>query len=148
MSDALNNIAAFVRCQLTGRALPSVTWRHENSDTNKSSTPVPAGDAAYRLSILASPAPAQARLWMATAQTGDFRNSRWESRPIKMDTKPDAAGRIQIVTDVPRPESGFVAFYADLNYKVDELPLWLCTQLRLEGSPAKTEDIPKRIAKN
>lgn len=124
---ALNNIAAFVRSQLTGRELPSVNWKHDD-------LPSPDGPR-LRLTLEANPAPTRINLWTATAPTTDFRNARWESRPVDLPS-PSTGGSQPVVITLDPPPSGHLAFYADLGYRVDELPLWLCTQLRIASAAA------------
>jgi PhoPQ-activated pathogenicity-related protein len=116
---AFNSIAAFVRCHITGKPMPKLTWRHEDAE-----------DGSYRIRITADPAPAEAHLWIATSPNQDFRGARWEkSAPLE-------TGEGEITGLVAKPPDGYVAFYADLGYQIDELPLRLCTQLRLGGGRA------------
>lgn len=112
---AVNNVCAFVRCQLTGQAMPQITWKHHDG-----------ADGHLHLGITMNSKPSQARLWLATADNKDFRRSRWNSSPLEIKE-----GKIDAV--VPRPTAGYVAYYADLGYKVDDIPQWLCTQLRMAG---------------
>jgi hypothetical protein len=41
-----------------------------------------------------------------------------------------------VVAELDPPAEGFVAYFADLGYVFEDLPQWLCTQLRLSGAPA------------
>ncbi|MCW1887606.1 PhoPQ-activated pathogenicity-related family protein [Luteolibacter flavescens] len=114
---AINNVSAFVRHQLTGKPLPKLAWKHGSR-----------ADGSLELTITADPAPREARLWYARSETRDFRKSRWESLPIKIkDGEP-------IIANGPKPDKGFIAYYADLGYQIDDLPQWLCTQLRVVGA--------------
>jgi PhoPQ-activated pathogenicity-related protein len=114
---ALDNIAAFVRSQFTGKPLPKLTWKHGET-----------ADGKFDLAITSDQAAGQARLWVATSPTKDFREARWEARPITIgDGK-------SITATLERPKSGYISFYADLNYSVEECQLWLCTQIRLAGA--------------
>lgn len=113
---ALDNITAFVRAQFTGKTLPKVSWKHSDAPDGKLS-----------LNVTADQPAKEARLWVAKSDTQDFRKARWESQPIEIgDGKSISAA-------ITKPESGYIAYYADLNYEVDGSPLWLCTQLRLAG---------------
>ncbi|MBK1814243.1 PhoPQ-activated pathogenicity-like protein PqaA type [Luteolibacter yonseiensis] len=114
---AINNVSAFVRHQLTGRPLPKIGWKH---------TTLP--DGTQTLTVTTTPAPREARLWIARSDTRDFRKARWESHPIEL--KEDQP----ITVNLPKPEKGFTASYADLGYQIDDLPQWLCTQMRVVGS--------------
>ncbi len=113
---ALNNIAAFVRSQISGRPLPVISWKHLDA---------PGGD--LLVEVKADPMPQEATLWIATSDDKDFRESRWESRPVEITPGGE------ILAAVRPPEKGFTAFYVDLGYQFDELPLRLCTQIRLAG---------------
>lgn len=112
---AINNICAFVRHILIDNPMPEIRWEHTNS---------PEG---ARLEVRADHQPQEARLWKAVSPTRDFRESVWESTPVSIQE-----GRVEVT--VPRPESGYVAFFADIGYEIDEIPQWLCTQLRIIGT--------------
>jgi len=119
---ALSNVAAFVRCHINGDEMPKLTWEHDEDP-----------DGSYRITVEASPQPLECNLWIAYSDTEDFRDARWEkSAPLAIGENGAVSGTI------PRPEKGFVAFYADLGYQIAELPLRLCTQLRL-GNALGTE---------
>jgi len=116
-TKALDNIAAFVRSQFTGKPFPKLTWKHSDTDDGKLS-----------LAITADRGPKQARLWIAKSETKDFRKARWESQPLEIgDGK-------SFTATLAKPATGFISFYADLGYDIDEIPLWLSTQLRLTGA--------------
>ena len=100
--------------------MPQITWKHDD-----------AADGKLHLGITMNSKPSQARLWLARADNKDFRRSRWNSSPLEINE-----GKIDAV--VPRPAAGYVAYYADLGYKVDDIPQWLCTQLRVAG-PAEVK---------
>jgi PhoPQ-activated pathogenicity-related protein len=113
---ALDNITAFVRAQFTGAVLPKIGWKHGE-----------AADGKLSLNVTADQPTKEARLWIAKSDTKDFRKARWDSQPLETgDGK-------SITATVAKPESGYIAYYADLNYEVDGGPMWLCTQLRLVG---------------
>jgi len=116
---AINNVCAFVRHQLTGVPMPKVQWKHDDVGEQT------------RLTVTAAPKPREARLWMAAAPKRDFRSARWESK--KIEVKEDGS----VVALVDHPAGGYIAYYADLNYEIEGIPQWLCTQLRMvkAGTP-------------
>lgn len=117
---AINNVSAFIRYQLSGKPLPKLGWKHETRP-----------DGSLALTVTAAPKPQQARLWLARSDTRDFRKARWESQAIELkDGHP-------VTASLPTPEKGFIAYYADLRYQIDELPQWLCTQMRVAGVDGK-----------
>jgi PhoPQ-activated pathogenicity-related protein len=111
---AVNALAAFGRHYIVDNPMPKLTWKHDDA----------AGKA--RLTVRATPAPKAARLWVAQAPTRDFRKAKWGARPVSLEE-----GRV--VGLVAPPETGFVAFYAELDYAVGGLPYQLSTQLRVLG---------------
>ena len=122
---SIDNVCAFIRYQLSGKPLPKLDWKHDTQP-----------DGGLSLTVTAAPAPQQARLWIAHSDTRDFRKSRWESQPIELkEGQP-------VTASLPKPEKGFIAYYADLGYKIDDLPQWLCTQMRVVGADgdARLED--------
>ncbi|MGI8602165.1 MAG: PhoPQ-activated pathogenicity-related family protein [Verrucomicrobiales bacterium] len=109
---ALNNVCGFVRHILTDKPMPIMTWKHDELDGQ------------LRLNVMAAPQPLAARLWTATSATPDFRESRWSAAPLEI-----REGKIEARVD--RPAEGYIAYYADLNYQIEDIPQWLCTQLRV-----------------
>jgi PhoPQ-activated pathogenicity-related protein len=110
----LNALAAFGRHYVRDNPMPKLTWRHDDA----------AGKA--RLTVRAAPAPKGARLWVAEAPTRDFRKAQWVERPVTRE-----GGRV--VGAVAPPAKGYVAFYAELDYAVGDLPYHLSTQVRVLG---------------
>jgi PhoPQ-activated pathogenicity-related protein len=121
LAVALNGLAAFARHQIKDNPMPKLTWKH---DTDRGR---------MTLDVAASEAPKAARLWLARADTRDFRKARWDSTNMKplANDKPGA----RAVVDPP--EKGCVAFYAELEFEVDGIRHSLCTQIRVAGEPVK-----------
>jgi hypothetical protein len=113
-SRAINGLAAFGRHILRDNPMPKLTWQHDDTD----------GKA--RLRVRSTSAPKEARLWVAESPTRDFRKAKWTARPLEV--KDGAA-----VGVVDPPARGFLAFYADLDYAIGDLPYHLATQVRIIG---------------
>jgi len=111
-SRAVNGLAAFARHIIRDKPMPKLTWKHDH-----------AGGKA-RLTVRSTPPAKGGRLWLAEAPSRDFRKAKWVSRPL--DDKGGGAG-------VVPPAKGFVAFYAELDYAIDDLPYHLSTTLRVVG---------------
>jgi PhoPQ-activated pathogenicity-related protein len=109
---AVQATAAFVRHQMTGKAMPQLTWKHDDSGEQ------------LRLTVTAQPAPKEIRVWRCDAPTKDMREARWESKVVSFKD-----GRAEILE--ARPASGVASFYADCAYDIDGLGYSLCTQLRM-----------------
>ena len=77
------------------------------------------------LTIHASPAPVSASIWTAKSESRDFRESRWESAPLK-------AGET-ITRYVPKVSSGNLALFGELEYKIDGFPYHLTTTFMEPG---------------
>ena len=69
---AISGLGAFFRHTITGRPMPRISWAFDTGDRGEAT-----------LTIRAEPAPKAARLWTAKSASRDFRESRWESRPLK-----------------------------------------------------------------
>lgn len=111
----LNGLAAFVRHQIGGATMPSLTWKHDK-EKNK-----------HRLTIQATPAPLGARLWVAQSPTQDFRAAKWREQVVT-DSKDGVTGEIAL------PEEGRLAFFGELDYEIDGLKYHLSTQLQMAGT--------------
>jgi len=117
----LNGLAAFSRYQMSGKRMPELNWTQEQTGPT------------LRLTVEASPAPSGARLWVAEAPNQDFRTAEWRERPLEF-----SGGRVTGV--VSAPEKGYLAFFGELDYKIDGLKYQLSTQIRITaGTVTKTE---------
>ena len=105
---AINGLGAFFRQVVAGRPMPQLTWDFAQQA---------AGD--FHLTIRSSPAPQAARIWTARSQTRDFRESPWESRPLKAGST--------IAERIPLPNDGRLALFGELEYEVDGIPYHLTT---------------------
>jgi len=111
-----NSLAAFTRLQIAGKSFPELNWKHDDAQ-----------DGQMRLLVKTPEAPKAARLWVAKSDTRNFRNAKWEEKEANLD----ATGK-QVVGVCPRPESGFVAFYGEVDYQVGGVMYSLSTQVRME----------------
>lgn len=107
------SLGAFFRRTVTGRTLPAVV-----TDYNK-------GAEFLELGIRPTDAPIGVRLWTAHSPTTDFREAQWNSQPLT-----DSDGRY--LAKVPRPETGHVALYGEVQYLEDTLPFSVTTLIRWE----------------
>jgi hypothetical protein len=76
------------------------------------------------LTIEATPAPAGARLWIAEADTPDFRAARWREKAMRFSEG-------KIVGDVKPSEKRHLAFFGEVDYAIDGVPYKLSTQIRM-----------------
>jgi PhoPQ-activated pathogenicity-related protein len=109
---AVNATAAFTRHMLTGKAMPELTWKHDDVEGK------------LRLVVNSKPAPTEVRVWRCSGPTKDLREARWSSSVVEMKD-----GKVEVVE--PRPASGVSSFYVDCAYEIDGLSYCLCTQLRM-----------------
>jgi PhoPQ-activated pathogenicity-related protein len=105
---ALGGIGAFFRHVISGRPLPQVSWELTHASEGNPT-----------LTMHAAPAPLAARIWTARSDNRDFRESRWESEPLKPGET--ITGR---VSAVPK---GHLAVFGEVEYKIDEIPYHLTT---------------------
>ncbi len=114
LSRAIHGLAAFARHIIRTNPMPKLTWKHDDAD----------GKA--RLTVQSMPLAKSGRLWLAEAPTRDFRKATWVSRSLESKD-----GSLAAVVDPPA--KGFAAFYAELDYTIDDLPYHLSTTLRVIG---------------
>ena len=120
---ALGGIGAFFRHVISGRSLPEISWEL-----------IPAAEGHSTLKIHASPVPVAARIWTARSDTRDFRESHWESEPLKPGET--------ITANVPAVSEGHLAVFGEVEYKIDEIPYHLTTTF-LEPATISPESTPK-----
>ncbi|HMC64365.1 MAG TPA: PhoPQ-activated protein PqaA family protein, partial [Gemmataceae bacterium] len=118
LSRAINGLAAFARHQIANNPMPKLKWKHSD-----------AGGKLW-INVESSEAPKGARLWVAQSETRDFRKSKWLEQPAVVK------GNV-VVGGVAPPTSGYLAFYAELDYEIDGIPYHLCTQIRVAGEAKK-----------
>ncbi len=118
-SYVADGLAAFVRYQIAGAAMPRLSWKHEQVND------------AFRLTIQAAPAPSGGRLWVARSPTVDFRTAEWKQQSVSF-----ANGNI--IGEVAAPTDGYLAFFGEVDYEIAGLKYHLSTQLRMTGKPTVT----------
>jgi len=119
---AINGLGAFFRQVVTGRSLPRLSWDFDGGERGEAT-----------LTIRAEPAPRAARLWTARSATRDFRESRWEAKPLP-------AGSV-IAERIRPPADGHMALFGEVEYEVDGIPYHLTTTFFEPGvtPPRKAE---------
>ena len=120
MNRLLNGLAAFSRHQMSGKPMPSLNWRHEQSGRT------------LRLTVDAAAAPKAARLWIAEAANQDFRAATWRERPMEI-----SGGHV--VGEMAAPEKGYLAFFGELDYNDLGMTYQLSTQIGIIGAPTKAD---------
>ena len=110
---AFGTLAAFFRHAAAGTDPPNLAWTYSEQDGRLS------------LTVESSSKPRAARLWVAHSASKDFRQSKWDSRPLA-----ERDGRV--VGTVTKPDQGHVAVYGELQFDLDGLPYSLCTLVRRE----------------
>jgi PhoPQ-activated pathogenicity-related protein len=101
---AINTLAAFSKSQVLNKPMPSPTWKCEERGGDcklfvKSAQPVKA-----------------VRIWVADADTRDFRPSRWSEQAADV---------------VPRPAKGFRACFAEIQYEDGGQTFTLTSQVQI-----------------
>lgn len=111
----LTTLSAFARTLAAKKKWPQPKWRW--SGTGRMAELVLESDVPF----------VSARLFHCTANTTDFRDSKWISEEITVAGK-RAIGRYQA------PEKGFAAVYAEYTYELDPgKPFTLATQIKIIG---------------
>jgi PhoPQ-activated pathogenicity-related protein len=97
------------------KALPKLDWEFEDT-----------GDS-LRLELATDAKPEAVRAWTAASESRDFRQARWESKPVSAD---DSEGR-RFVVEVEKPANGFAAVFAEAQFNGQAMPFYLSTNLRV-----------------
>jgi PhoPQ-activated pathogenicity-related protein len=113
-----STLAAFTRAQVFDKALPKLSWKHDDSAGN------------LRLTVEADVPPTAARLWVAKSATKDFRQAKWQEQPANVK-----AGTV--VGEVVPPADGYLAFFGELEFALDGQGYYLSTQIRVAGKGEK-----------
>jgi PhoPQ-activated pathogenicity-related protein len=111
---ATSALGAFFHHVITGRPMPRFTWDAARGAGGETT-----------LTMHATPAPVAARIWTARSTTRDFRESPWESAPLKPGET--------ITRVVPPVTTGELAFFGEVEYQVDGIPYHLTTTFQQPG---------------
>lgn len=110
---ALLTLSAFFQYVVEGKPMPVLDWKHETDGES------------FRLAIKSNTPPTAVRLWTASSETKDFRESKWTSQPIK-----ETSG--VFTATVAKPEQGHIALYGEVQFNAYGLTYSLTTQIRRE----------------
>ncbi len=116
ISTTIMSMASFIRRHFDGREMPQLTWRHEQPD---------------KLIVEWDDEDAQAMLWSAKSPNRDFRDSRWQSRPLQ------GSGSVEV--DMPQPEDGWQAWFVEVRFG-GEYPMRLSTAMTVLPDEFPYED--------
>lgn len=116
---------AFARHIASRTPMPQLTWKYA----------VHRGKA--RLVIRADHLPEAARLWIAHSANLDFRQSHWSSFPMHLEDS-------EFVGECDRPAQGNIALFGEVNYRFDERPYTLSTQVHILQSAQRPVKGPSK----
>jgi PhoPQ-activated pathogenicity-related protein len=105
---ALTTLGVFFRHAATATPLPDIHWKVMESETGT------------ELMLESKSRPVATRHWVAHSTTRDFRESKWEPRPLK-ENGSGFVGRID------QPAEGHFAHYGESQFEFEGLPFSLCT---------------------
>jgi PhoPQ-activated pathogenicity-related protein len=105
---ALRTLAVFVRHAASGQEFPRIDWQVTNSKQQMA------------LTVESDPAPQAVRLWHATAEKRDFRESTWTAQELSGEGS-RRSGQIAL------PEAGHLALFGELRFTAFETPYSLTT---------------------
>lgn len=110
---AMATLAAFFRQVVSNKPMPVLEWQHATLE-NK-----------FQLKIKSSGDPTGAKLWVASSETKDFRNSEW--KPLMLE-----GSNGEYLGELEKPQSGHVALFGEVQYQIGPIEYTLSTQLRRE----------------
>jgi len=108
---ALATLSAFFRHIAGGEPMPAVDWNFAEEDKS------------VVLQMWSDQKPTDARLWVASSETKDFREARWSPQPMQ-----EQDGRF--IGRVILPEEGYVALFGQFTFQKGGLPFALSTYVR------------------
>jgi len=109
----INTLAAFAKHQIADKPMPKPTWEHKDANGRA------------LLAVMSDQPVKAVRLWVAEADTRDFRKSKWVPTDAAVTDGKGAAAYVDF------PEKGYKALLAEVGYEIDGLPFTLTTQLRI-----------------
>ena len=110
---AFTSIAAYAKFVVEGGTLQSMKWKYENNVTE------------YTLSVTSGLSVIRAKLWVAYNGKRDFLYAKWNSTDLQV--LPEKEGNFSVT--VKKPESGYVAFYIEIETEYECIPYSLTTEV-------------------
>jgi PhoPQ-activated pathogenicity-related protein len=108
----IGTVSALHRQAAGGKALAKLTWELDDDKGN------------VVLTVKADSKPSKVSAWTATAETRDFRQSKWTSQPTEQFGD---AYRYEL----PAPKSGFAAVFGEAVFDADSQPYYLSTNVKV-----------------
>jgi PhoPQ-activated pathogenicity-related protein len=105
---------------ISGQTLPKLTWKFADDS-----------DDFVSLEVTSDVKPSRVRTWTATARTRDFRESNWQPADA-------AANGKGFASQLPRPDSGYAAFYSEVVFAEDQ-PEQFSLTTNVKIVPGKSE---------
>lgn len=114
-------LAAFVRAIATRSRLPSLRWTY-----------TPRQDGGVTLEVTSDEPIEEARIFEAASPSKDFRGSRWGFEPM-----PRQAAGNAFKAEIPRPDDGNLAVFAEAVFGKEGGRFTISTQIRILGATPK-----------
>ncbi len=129
-TDAVESMVAFYSLILAGKKPPAFQWTEDENGT---------------LRMLARDKPKEVRLWQAhNPQARDFRMETLGRKFTSTVVQPDENGLY--ITDVPKPDKGWTAYFLELTYDVGApTPLKLTTNVKVIPDTVPFADKPLHL---
>jgi PhoPQ-activated pathogenicity-related protein len=121
----VGSILAFQEHVALGKPLPKLTWKFERDAS------------ALHLVVESDMKPKSVVAWTASAESRDFRESKWTSQSIPLEN-----GKYRF--DLPVPAKGFAAAFGEATFSNGSIPYFLSTNVRVVGKTDKGPVAAKR----
>jgi len=95
--------------------LPKMQWKHQLGETG------------LTLKLSSDQAPEHVSAWIASSPTRDFREAQWKSVDVEAQSG-------SYSHELPLPEAGYSAMFAEAEFDNDGTPYFLSTNVRIIGA--------------
>ncbi|MGL6197258.1 MAG: PhoPQ-activated pathogenicity-related family protein [Thermoguttaceae bacterium] len=113
---ALMCLAAYAKNAFASGNWPKMEWSRNETDD------------AYSVSVTTNCSLKGIKIWSAKSETKDFRNSKWEGAKVNVIGNNKDAD-ITLATTVPKPKSGHIAYYVEIETELQGVPCSFTTQV-------------------
>ncbi len=107
---AAQTLAVFAKYAAAGLPWPKMDWKFTEDSAN------------YSLAVESDIPVLKAKLWTAQSETKDFRKAKWTPKNVTWNNE-------KTTVTIPKPETGHVAFFVELESSDGALPFSLTTQV-------------------
>lgn len=111
---AVQTLGAFTRNACDGKPWPQLAWKRTETEDH------------FTIAVKSDTAIESAKLWSAKSESKDFRRANWKFSNIP---ESDIVEGKDFSVSISKPDSGHIAYFVEVQWKWEDIPCSITTQL-------------------